>query len=129
MPDFCQLVLMTTPERFAELKPALRRLVLALRRAVGVSHASPGLAMELYGEADPESPPATLHATLPMFPNDASMAPAYFDGLMGWLVETGQVAAGTAVDPAKYWTNDVALPRADRAPFANRRPTTKRWSA
>ena len=110
VPDFCQLVLMTTPERFAELKPALRRLVLALRRAVGVSHASPGLAMELYGEADPESPPATLHATLPMFPNDASMAPAYFDGLMGWLVETGQVAAGTAVDPAIYWTNDVALP-------------------
>ena len=110
MPDFCQLVLMTTPERFAELKPALRRLVLALRRAVGVSHASPGLAMEIYGEADPESPPATLHATLPMFPNDASMAPAYFDGLMGWLVETGQVAADTAVDPAMYWTNDVALP-------------------
>ena len=53
--------------------------------------------MEIYGEADPECPPATLHATLPMFPNDASMAPAYFDGLMGWLVETGQVAAGTAV--------------------------------
>ena len=58
----------------------------------------------------PESPPARRHATLPMFPNAASMAPAYFDGVMGWLVETGQVAADTAVDPAMYWTNDVALP-------------------
>ncbi|KAH8052748.1 hypothetical protein JL722_9880 [Aureococcus anophagefferens] len=80
-----------------------------------------------HGEADPESPPATLHATLPMFPNDASMAPAYFDGLMGWLVETGQVAADTAVDPAPTGRTRRSLN--GTAPFANRRPTTKRWSA
>ena len=110
VPDFCQLVLMTTPDRFQELKTQLRGLVLAIRRAVGVIHAAPDVAKRLYADADPDSPAATLDATLPMFPNDNSISSEYFNHLMRWLVETGQVDAGHGVDPAAYWTNDVALP-------------------
>ena len=42
VPDFCQLVLFTTHERFAELKPVLRSLVLAVRKATGYIHQNPG---------------------------------------------------------------------------------------
>lgn len=44
VPDFCQLVLFTTPERFSELKPQLRLLVLALRRATSLIHRNPARA-------------------------------------------------------------------------------------
>ena len=32
-----------------------------------------------------------MNATLPAFPNDNAIAADYFDGLMGWLVDTEQV--------------------------------------
>jgi ABC-type nitrate/sulfonate/bicarbonate transport system substrate-binding protein len=111
VPDFCQLVLMTTPDRFAALKPALRSLVLAMRRATGVIHREPERAKALYQQAESEMPMSTLDQTLPMFPNDNSLSSDYFDHLMGWLVETKQVAAESrGIAPAVYWTNEVALP-------------------
>lgn len=41
VPDFCQLVLFTTPERFAILKHQLRHLVLAMRSATGIVQREP----------------------------------------------------------------------------------------
>ena len=48
VPDFCQLVLFTTPERLEDLKPALRKMVLAIRRAVGLIHRAPAIARDEY---------------------------------------------------------------------------------
>ena len=118
VPDFCQLVLMTTPERFVEMKGAFRNLVLGLRRATGVIHQQPELARSYYydhvkkDEQDEETQSiieATFVATLPAFPNDQSMSEQYYDNLMAWLVETGQVGADIEVKPDVYWTNEVAL--------------------
>lgn len=123
VPDFCQLVLMTTPQRFEEEKGTFRRLVLAMRRATGLIHQQPDLARQYYkqfvGEKDKsdtdkdkteqEIMEATMTATLPAFPNDNSMSSDYYDRLMTWLVKTAQVeeaASNVAVDT--YWTNDVA---------------------
>lgn len=119
VPDFCQLVLMTTPTRFEELKPTLRRLVLAMRRATGVVHQRPDLARAYYyehvnragaEETQREVVEATFSATLPAFPNDNSMSKDYYDRLMSWLVETDQVDARAAseVDVASYWTNEIS---------------------
>eukprot|EP00928_Gymnodinium_smaydae_P004281 TRINITY_DN11474_c1_g5_i1.p1 TRINITY_DN11474_c1_g5~~TRINITY_DN11474_c1_g5_i1.p1 ORF type:complete len:210 (-),score=30.52 TRINITY_DN11474_c1_g5_i1:255-884(-) len=111
VPDFCQLVLMTTPERFAELKPALRSLVLAMRRATGVIHREPERAKALYQLSESEMPMSTLDQTLPMFPNDNSLSSDYFEHLMGWLIKTNQVPADSQkIPPSVYWTNEVALP-------------------
>jgi putative hydroxymethylpyrimidine transport system substrate-binding protein len=111
VPDFCQLVLMTTPERFAALKPALRALVLAMRRATGVIHREPERAKALYQKSESEMPMSTLDQTLPMFPNDNSLSSDYFDHLMGWLVATDQVPAESkGIQSSSYWTNEVALP-------------------
>ena len=54
---------------------------------------------------------ATMTATLPAFPNDNSISSDYFDGLMRWLVRTGQVdeVAAQGTPPSVYWTNDLAL--------------------
>jgi len=117
VPDFCQLVLMTTPQRFDELKVVFRRLVLAMRRATGLIHQQPDLARkyfkEFVGDKDEDSQEvmeATMTATLPAFPNDNSMSSDYYDRLMDWLVDTEQVekeaASKATVDT--YWTNAVA---------------------
>lgn len=118
MPDFCQLVLMSTPSRFQERKAAFRQLVLALRKATGFIHQNPEEAKEIYrqhvGVPDDATAKsildATLDATLPAFPNDGMMASDYYDQLMNWLVETAQVdtVAAKSTTPSVYWTNDVA---------------------
>ena len=102
---------MTTPERLTELRPALRALVLAMRRATGVIHRDPDRAKALYQKSESEMPMSTLDQTLPMFPNDNSLSSEYFDHLMSWLVDTKQVPAESRnITPAVYWTNEVALP-------------------
>lgn len=119
VPDFCQLVLFTTPERFAAQKDTLRQLVLALRQATGFIHQHPAAAKEIYRQAvgvpDDDDVArnvleATLNATLPAFPNDGMMAMDYYHRLMQWLVDTNQVEADAAArtPPETYWTNQVA---------------------
>jgi putative hydroxymethylpyrimidine transport system substrate-binding protein len=133
VPDFCQLVLMTTPERYQQLKGPLRQLTLALKRATGIIHQQPALAKQYYLEyihtttttgddaADNKEDPnkddpsttminAILQATLPAFPNDYTMASEYYDRLMKWLVDTNQVDKEQAsqVDISSYWTNEMA---------------------
>mmetsp|Transcript_19313 Transcript_19313/g.59437 ORF Transcript_19313/g.59437 Transcript_19313/m.59437 type:complete len:333 (+) Transcript_19313:203-1201(+) len=132
VPDFCQLVLFTTPEKLAASTPALRRLVLAVRKATGIIKTDPARARKMWLEHTRTPRPlaarlnpltlrdrnreirtaaATFDATLPAFVNDNSLAREYFEALMGWLVKTSQVdaAAAAATDVSKYWTNSIAL--------------------
>ncbi|CAJ1951136.1 unnamed protein product [Cylindrotheca closterium] len=119
VPDFCQLVLMTTPDRFEERKATFRKLVLAMRRATGLIHQQPNLARSYYydyvkkeeaEETQQDVIDATFTATLPAFPNDNNMAKEYYDHLMSWLIETNQVDAKKAskVEVSSYWTNEVS---------------------
>ena len=119
VPDFCQLVLMTTPEHFETRKQTLRKLVLAMRRATGIVHQQPDLAREYYyehvnksdaSETDQAVIDATFTATLPAFPNDNMMSNEYYEHLMKWLVDTDQVDMKKEGDVpvSKYWTNEIA---------------------
>lgn len=122
VPDFCQLVLMTSPSLFQEKKETFRKLVLAMRRATGIIHQQPELAQSYYAQVTAGSTKPdlsnveqmiqehTMKATLPAFPNDNSMSSEYYEHLMSWLVETNQVGASQAnVTPvSKYWTNEIA---------------------
>ena len=114
VPDFCQLVLITHRDKFHTLRPRLRRFVLALRKAVTLIHRDPESAIALF---QLQSPPASditnasIYATLPMFPNDFSMALDYYDILVTWLQHTHQLSPDdTPVPPSLYWTNDIVLP-------------------
>ncbi len=119
VPDFCQLVLMTTPSHFDKRKDVLRKLVLAMRRATGIVHQQPDLAREYYyqhvnkedaSETQQAVIDATFTATLPAFPNDNMMSKEYYEHLMGWLVETEQVdsKAGEELSVSSYWTNEIS---------------------
>ena len=119
VPDFCQLVLMTTPDHFEKRKHIFRMLVLAMRRATGIIHRRPELARDYYyehvdmanaGKMQRDVIDATFAATLPAFPNDNSMSVEFYDRLMSWLVETDQVDAdaATKVQVSSYWTNEVS---------------------
>ena len=116
VPDFCQLILMTTPQLFGDRKQALRKLVLALRKATAVIHQTPEYAKEYYRKRVPVTAmteavqEATLVATLPAFPNDFMMATDYYSHLMSWLAETDQVKPQDAnrTNPSTYWTNEIA---------------------
>ena len=124
VPDFCQLILMTTPSVFAARKQSLRKLVLAMRKATAVIHQTPEIAKEYYRKRAPVPvkteegedqtaravQEATLKATLPAFPNDFMMAYDYYTHLMGWLVDTNQITEHSAnqTDPTGYWTNEIA---------------------
>lgn len=119
VPDFCQLVLMTTPSHFQEMKPLFRKLVLAMRRATGIIHQQPELARKYYyqhvnkdgaEEMQQTVIDATFAATLPAFPNDNNMSNEYYNHLMSWLIDTKQVKEESAskVPVSTYWTNEVA---------------------
>merc|ERR1719464_732153 len=119
VPDFCQLVLMTTPTRFKEMKPIFRKLVLAMRKATGIIHQKPDLVRNYYydhvNKIDAEKTlqtviDSTFTATLPAFPNDNSMSKDYYDHLMRWLVETNQVdvQVSSQIDVSSYWTNKIS---------------------
>jgi len=121
VPDFCQLVLMTTPKRYEELEPngTLRKLVLAMRKGTGLIHQQPELARQYYydyvkaasaDETQQAIIAATFDATLPAFPNDNNMSQEYYTRLMQWLIDTNQVdaEAGSQVLVGDYWTNEVS---------------------
>jgi len=119
VPDFCQLVLMTTPARFEEMKATFRKLVLAIRRATGFINQNGDLAREYYyqyvdkASADETSQAimeATITATLSAFANDNSMSREYYERLTAWLIETNQVDSDEAskVPVSAYWTNEIA---------------------
>lgn len=119
VPDFCQLVLMTTPSKFHQSKDSFRKLILAMRKATGLIHQKPSLARKYYydhvkyadtDETNQAIVEATFNATLPAFPNDNSMSQDYYQRLMAWLMETNQVDVSSAkqVEVSTYWTNEVA---------------------
>lgn len=112
VPDFCVLVFVTGPRQLEERRTELRKFIVAIRKAIGFIHRDPDAAADIFRARSPDSPEATVRATLPMFPNDNSISFEYFDHLVNWLVTTGQLANETAQanPPHRYWTNDVALP-------------------
>eukprot|EP00746_Dinoflagellata_sp_MGD_P145556 gnl/MRDRNA2_/MRDRNA2_78151_c0_seq1.p1 gnl/MRDRNA2_/MRDRNA2_78151_c0~~gnl/MRDRNA2_/MRDRNA2_78151_c0_seq1.p1 ORF type:complete len:345 (-),score=74.49 gnl/MRDRNA2_/MRDRNA2_78151_c0_seq1:107-1141(-) len=112
VPDFCQLIFFTTPETYERIKPALRKLNLAVRKGVDMIKQDPKNAKAIWNDwtqsnsSDPMND-AILDATLPMFPNDQTLAWEYYEKMEKWLVATKQVEKATGA--RDYWTNEIAL--------------------
>lgn len=133
VPDFCQLVLFTTPAKLEASAAELRKLVLAVRRATGLIKSDPEKARKIWFEHTKKSRPflarlnprtvrsrmrearvarGTFEATLPAFVNDNLLAPEYWSALTSWLVKTGQIdhqPPRSPGAPLAYWTNRLAL--------------------
>ncbi|HJK92446.1 MAG TPA: ABC transporter substrate-binding protein [Polyangiaceae bacterium LLY-WYZ-15_(1-7)] len=112
VPDFCQLVLFTTPRVLKDRRGALQALVKQLRRGIDFVHQHPEEARALYfraSGADPEDPLGAkiFAATAPCFTFDFSMSDDYFRRLASWMAERGLVAS--APPPETLWTNEIAF--------------------
>lgn len=112
VPDFCQLILITTPQLLAERRALLDRLLKVIRRGIDFLHQQPEAARELYFRhtgGDPDEPlgRAIFEATVPCFTFDLSMAHEYYDRLQRWMHHTSQI--GELLDPSEYWSNELAL--------------------
>lgn len=112
VPDFCQLVFITTKEHFAARKEEMRGLNMATRKAIDWIKMHTSEAKQIYNEwtssnSSDAMNEAILDATLLMFPNEQSMSRDYYDNLEAWLEKTGQIPGPIAVKD--YWTNELAL--------------------
>lgn len=112
VPDFCQLILITTEKVLEAQRGTAEALVRVLRRGIDFLHQHPEEAKAIYHrrtEADPGDAmaDAIFAATLPCFTYDLSMSADYYAHLETWMRQTGQTS--TAIDPAACWTNALAI--------------------
>jgi ABC-type nitrate/sulfonate/bicarbonate transport system substrate-binding protein len=113
IPDFCQLILITTPDLLKARRDVMARFAQVLRRGIDGLHQQPEEARRIYlnhtntHDDDPLTN-AIIAATLPCFTYDFSMALAYYDQLETWMHRYGLIDATHGGDA--YWTNDLALP-------------------
>lgn len=112
VPDFCQLVLITHPDKLAAERATFQALVRVLRRGVDAVKQDPDAARSVYFKMTGSDPSDALtgaiyDATVPCFTHDFSMSTDYYRQLEGWMAERGLIEATPGADV--YWTNDLAL--------------------
>ncbi len=110
IPDFCQLIFITTPDRIASQADDLTRFVQVVSRGLDHVHQAPEDARRLYferTETDPADPlmTAIFEATVPCFTFDMTMADVYYDRLADWMMRHGLVS--TAPSAPRCWTNSL----------------------
>lgn len=112
VPDFCQLVLITHPDKLAAERETFARLVRVLRRGVDAVKQEPEAAREVYFRRTGTDPADALtraiyDATVPCFTHDFSMSADYYRRLEDWMAARGLIAEKPG--PEACWTNDLAL--------------------
>jgi ABC-type nitrate/sulfonate/bicarbonate transport system substrate-binding protein len=112
VPDFCQLVLITTPEVLESRRDDLRAFLRVLQRGLDFIHQHPDAARDIYfrrAEEDPSDPMTReiFQATVPCFTYDLSMASDYYRRLAGWMEGRGLIE--TSPESADLWTNELVI--------------------
>ncbi len=112
VPDFCQLVLITHPDKLEAERETFEKLVRVLRRGVDAVKQDPDAAREAYfrmtgSDLEDELTSAIYDATVPCFTHDFSMSTDYYRALEAWMLDRGLIE--DAPGPDVYWTNDFAL--------------------
>lgn len=112
VPDFCQLILVTTSSVLEERRNALARFVEVLQRGLDFVHQRPEEARALYAarsedDMTDEMPQEIFEATVPCFTYDFSMAREYYTRLGRWMEDYGLIEATPPAE--KCWTNKLAL--------------------
>ncbi|MEM6264432.1 MAG: ABC transporter substrate-binding protein [Bacteroidota bacterium] len=110
LPDFCQLIMITSPEKLAEKKDLFHKFLAILMRGMDFIHQHPQKAYEIYlksmgiTEAS-KIDEAIFEATVPCFTYDLMMSHDYYRHLQDWmstykLIEHTQPATS-------FWTNEL----------------------
>jgi ABC-type nitrate/sulfonate/bicarbonate transport system substrate-binding protein len=114
VPDFCQLILIATPETVRERAGLLGKLLRAISRGIDSIKEDPEAARAVYlkatsTERDYGMGDAIFDATIPAFTHDFTMSRAYYDHLEAWLRKTDQVPDGVTFDLDQLWDNQLAV--------------------
>ncbi len=112
VPDFCQLILITTPQQLERKREAFTKLLKVMQRGLDFLHQRPDEARAIYfarAGAAPDDPlmSAIFAATVPCFTFDLSMSADYYERLQAWLLSHSLIERRVA--PADCWTNALAL--------------------
>ena len=112
VPDFCQLVLITHPDKLAAERDTFEKLVTVLRRGVDAVKQDPEAAREVYfrmtgSDLGDALTTAIYDATVPAFTHDFSMSADYYRQLETWMHARGLIETTPGADA--YWTNELAL--------------------
>lgn len=112
VPDFCQLILITSRAVLADREQALRRFLRVLQRGLDFVHQQPEEAREIYAARAEDGLEGAMardifRATVPCFTYDFSMAPEYYENLAGWMEACGLIASRP--EPESCWTNVLVL--------------------
>lgn len=113
VPDFCQLILITTPALLAQRGPAIKKLLAILQRGADFIHQHPAQARAIYFKhtgLDPADPlmSAIFDATVPCFTFDLDMSHAYYAHLAAWMRRHDLIHAD--LDPAACWDSSLLYP-------------------
>lgn len=112
IPDFCQLILVTSQEKRSDLHGPLSRLVKVMMRGLDFIHQHPNEARNVYyrqtaTDEDDDLVAAIFDATVPCFTFDLSMTHEYYRVLAAWMLKEGIVSG--PVDAAHCFTNELVL--------------------
>lgn len=112
IPDYCQLVLVTTSDRLKEKEHALRQLLTVVIRGMDFIHQHPDEAREIYfrrtnTEPDDALMSAIFRATVPCFTFDLTMSEAYWTHLSSWAQSRGLITSPVTADAC--WRNHLSI--------------------
>jgi putative hydroxymethylpyrimidine transport system substrate-binding protein len=111
VPDFCQLILISSRKTLKEKETDIESLVRVMRRGIDFIHQSPDEARSIYMKRTKSNPTDTMtasifNATVPCFTFDFSMTKEYYKTLAKWMKKTGQIKHTPS--PKDCWTNALA---------------------
>lgn len=112
VPDFCQLILITTPQLLEARRVVLTKLIKILSQGLDFLHQHPERAREIYMTrtgTDPEDPlmSAIFAATVPCFTFDMSMSARYYEVLSDWMLKHELIREPVTFE--QCWTNALVL--------------------
>ena len=104
VPDFCQLHFIVDEGRLARDEALFRKFIAILRRGIDFIHEHPDESWTLYKRFAKQEQSDRLsdriyQATIGCFCHDLSMSDLYWQRLVNWMVETGQIKAPIDVGP------------------------------
>lgn len=112
VPDFCQLILITTPQLLQDRREVFAKLIEILGRGLDFLHQHPERAREIYMTrtgTDPADPlmSAIFAATVPCFTFDMSMSARYYEVLTAWMLKHELIPASVSFE--QCWSNALVL--------------------
>lgn len=112
VPDFCQLHFIADEGRHARDEALFRRFIAVLRRGIDFIHENPDEAWSLYKRFAKQEQSSRLsdriyQATIGCFCHDLSMSDLYWQRLIQWMLETGQI--DKPIDAAACFDNRLAF--------------------